>query len=200
VPEFGIMPRVLDLIWWLVFLLAVVLLWKEPVVVLEVIGASPFNKAWGPCVIHLLDPIPPTSPVGRGGEGRGCGGGNLGCGPCRRQGLCCIDKRNHSGPWTTTDLCRSSTCSKSSSAGDESRPPSLCPCLCWSTKTIFNFNLQIWRPFFNSRMASIVSLTPCSLLPGGEVAGGRSGARLIGGDRGPDRIFVNLFRVLHAYF
>jgi hypothetical protein len=66
--------------------------------------------------------------------------------------------------------------------------------------TFFDSNLQIWRPFFDSEMASIASLTPSGLFPGGEVVGGRFWARHIGGDRGPDRIFAYLFRVLLAYF
>jgi hypothetical protein len=41
---------------------------------------------------------------------------------------------------------------------------------------------------------------PSGLFPGGEVAGGRSWARRNGGDRGPNRVFAYLFRVLLAYF
>jgi hypothetical protein len=38
---------------------------------------------------------------------------------------------------------------------------------------LFDFNLRIWRRFFDSEMASIVSLAPSGLFPGGEVAGSR---------------------------
>jgi hypothetical protein len=46
-------------------------------------GSAPLNKAVAsmcPGVLHLLALLPASSPTNRGGEGRRCGGGELGCG------------------------------------------------------------------------------------------------------------------------
>jgi hypothetical protein len=71
----------------LVLLLAVVLLWKELVASLKSSDVSPLNKAWGLGVLPLLDLHPPSSPTGRGGEGRRGAGGDLGCGALQRRGV-----------------------------------------------------------------------------------------------------------------
>jgi hypothetical protein len=97
---------------------------------------SSMNKAWCLGEFHLLHLLPSTSPVDRGGEGRGRDADNLGLGSWDSPGsetFCCICKLSHSGPLETTDLRRESACSKISSARDTSRLHAPCPCLCWST-------------------------------------------------------------------
>jgi hypothetical protein len=164
-------------------------------------GASPLNKTWGLGVLPLPDLHPSSSPAGRGGEGTRGARGELGYGALRRWGVSAAATSvstvvlGRPPIYDVHRLCRG--VHQRGTQDDDHRPA---PAPTGQQETIFDFNLRIWRPFFDSGMASIVSLAPSGLFPGGEVVGAQSWARRTGGDRGPDRVFEILFRGLNAFF
>jgi hypothetical protein len=172
----------------------------ESVAAFGISSFSSLNKACCLGEFHLLYLLPSSSPAGRGGEGRGRDAGDLGLGTHQGRRLSAASASSaivvRWRPLISAVNRRARRFPQQGTQAGYMRPA---PASVGRRATIFDDNLLIWRPFFDFEMASIASLTPSGLFPGGEVACGRLWNRRIGGDRGPDRVFLYLFRVLRAF-